>query len=1808
MRFGAVRPAARWVSPALAAALLAVFLAVPAGGAEVMVLPATVQAQQTPSELLDAGFGTNGVVTTNIATHTLDSANAMALDSSGRLVVAGSSDGHFALVRYTAAGALDTSFGSDGVVITDVATPAFPNRDDGAFALALQSDGKIVAAGGADGDFAVVRYSAAGVLDTSFSGDGMVVTDIGSDSLDVANALALQSDGKIVAAGVSAPNVLESDFALVRYTAAGALDTSFDSDGKVTTNVSINFGSDSLDVANALALQSDGKIVAAGDASGDFAVVRYSAAGALDTSFDSDGKVTTGFGSDSFDVANALAVQSDGKIVAAGGADGEFALVRYSAAGALDTSFSGDGKVTTGFGSGSFDVAIALALQSDGKIVAAGGADGDFALVRYSAAGALDTSFSGDGKVTTDTSTDGLVLRFQFGESGKLIFVSETAARAVVVDSSGRLVVAGGADGDFALVRYSSAGALDTDFDGDGKVTTDVGASGRDRGWGVALQSDGKIVVAAETTVSNLGSDFAVLRYSSAGVLDTAFDSDGIVTTDAFATGTTNAVENYRADRARVVAVQSDNKIVAAGAVATVRGVPLGVARYDISGALDTAFDSDGFVVTEGPAPRVNFAVEALALQSDGKIVAAGTAVGISAEHDFGVMRLTAAGALDTSFDTDGKVGVDVDGRTDRGAAMALQSDGKIVVAGQANDYFAVIRLTAAGALDTSFDTDGKVTGEFSSSGDTVAAVALQSDGKIVVAGTSGDDFAVARLTAAGALDTTFSSDGKVTVDIGSGSADRARAMVLDSDGKIVVAGISDEDFAVVRLTAAGALDTDFDGDGKALLGVGSRRADVGGMALQPDGKIVLVGTRDSDAAGRADTDVVVIRLAPVPPGAPTMVTAQAGDTTAAVSWAEPVDKGGGDITGYTATSDPGSFTCTVTGAISCTVNGLTNGTAYTFTVVATNAYGASEASAPSAAVTPGTLPGAPTAVMAQHGEDSAVVSWTAPTDNGGADISAYTVTASPGGETCPTTGALTCTFSSLTTGTAYTFTVTATNSEGRTSEASAASASLTVQGQPQPPAAVTAQGGEDSAVVSWAVPIDNGGGDITSYTATSDPGGFTCTTAGALTCTISSLTTGTPYTFTVTATNSGGFTSAASEPSPSVAPGGAPGAPSEVSATSKFGALRVVWSAPTDEGTSPVNRYRATALAVDAATSPQRATCTVAATSSGTRTCTIEGLGRRAEYTVTVTAANTSGGVGQSSAPSAPVRTIGQPDPPTMVSAQPLNTGAVVSWNAPEDNGGAPISRYQVYSLPESKYCTSDGATSCTVTGLTNGIGHTFTVFAYNRWAGSTRSEPSSSITSTSEDPDPEQPEQPEQPDQPGPPTAVQATAGDRSAVVSWAAPVETGGSAISGYTATASPGGATCTTTGATSCTVTGLSNDTAYTFTVTATNSEGRTSAASAASAPVTPGATQLPTTQPPTTQPPTTQPPTTQPPTTQPPTTQPPTTQLPTTQPPEGDDGEGDDGEGDDGEGDDGEGDDGEGDDGEGDDGEGDDGEGDDGEGDDGEGDDGEGDDGEGDDGEGDDGEGDDGEGDDGEGDDGEGDDGEGDDGEGDDGGDPDGQDPDDGDGGDPAEVFDAAEVFNDVDADDYFAAAVSWLLQHDITTGCADDAFCPSRPVTRQEFVTLLWRAAGQPEPQQRGSETFSDIASGHYSDDAVGWASQHGITTGCFSDNETRQFCGDRSASRAEVSTLLYRYIQAGQTQQPPATTRFSDVDPNAYYAPAVNWMDTHQITTGCDDDAFCPHDTTSRAQVAAFMHRIAANPQSWAQPNQGILRPPPPN
>ena len=236
-------------------------------------------------------------------------------------------------------------------------------------------------------DFALARFNPNGSLDTSFSGDGKQTTDFGSSG-DRAHGVAIQADGKIVAAGDSLGGS-GFDFALARYNPNGSLDTSFSGDGKQTTD----FGGS--EAASGVKLQSDGKIVAVGGDDSDFALARYNPNGSLDTTFSGDGKQTTDFGGS--DGARAVALQADGKIVAvgiAGGNGSSFAVARYNPNGTLDPTFSGDGKQTTSFG-GYLDGATAVALQGDGKIVAvghAGAANGDFALARYNPNGSLDTT------------------------------------------------------------------------------------------------------------------------------------------------------------------------------------------------------------------------------------------------------------------------------------------------------------------------------------------------------------------------------------------------------------------------------------------------------------------------------------------------------------------------------------------------------------------------------------------------------------------------------------------------------------------------------------------------------------------------------------------------------------------------------------------------------------------------------------------------------------------------------------------------------------------------------------------------------------------------------------------------------------------------------------------------------------------------------------------------------------------------------------------------------------------------------------------------------------------------------------------------------------------------------------------------------------------------------------------------------------------------------------------------------------------------------------------------------------------------
>ena len=326
-----------------------------------------------------------------------------------------------------APGDLDLSFGGNGKVATN-----FTSGDDMAFGVAIQSDGRIVAVGSADfqNEFALARYTPDGSLDASFDGDGKLTTTFTGDH-DSAHDLAVQADGKIVAAGTAGFD----SYALARYESDGSLDPSFGEEGKVLTNLTGGF-----DVAYAVAIQADGKIVVAGrsaGAGGRFALARYESDGSLDPSFNGDGKVFTNFTSGD-DYARDVAIQADGKIVvagSAGGAGGRFALARYESDGRLDPSFNGDGKVLTNFTRG-VDLALGIAIQSNQRIVAAGHAGGTrasprnhkFAIARYRANGALDRSFSGDGKrVLNFTSGDDWAQDVVIQPDGKIVAAGRAA-------------------------------------------------------------------------------------------------------------------------------------------------------------------------------------------------------------------------------------------------------------------------------------------------------------------------------------------------------------------------------------------------------------------------------------------------------------------------------------------------------------------------------------------------------------------------------------------------------------------------------------------------------------------------------------------------------------------------------------------------------------------------------------------------------------------------------------------------------------------------------------------------------------------------------------------------------------------------------------------------------------------------------------------------------------------------------------------------------------------------------------------------------------------------------------------------------------------------------------------------------------------------------------------------------------------------------------------------------------------------------------------------------------------------------------
>ncbi len=752
---------------------------------------------------LDPAFGNGGFVTTEFH-HGSDEIFGLAVQPDGRILATGRTNGvlnGLALARYTTDGDLDPTFGDGGAVLNGTIRKGL--------AIALQSDGKIVVvAEGSSPDFVVFRFDGDGDPDPGFGTGGQVTTNFGPGSNEQANAVVVQSDGRIVVGGYSGADFDPANAALARYLADGTLDPSFGTGGLVTTD----FGAVSAEI-RALALQSDGKIVAAGRVGDDFLVLRYLADGTLDPGFGTGGIAITDFAGD-FDYARGLALQSDGRIVVAGytttgGVDNDFALARYDADGALDATFGTGGLVTTDLGgTGSGDFGHAVALQANGRIVVSGDSGDSFGLARYDTDGGLDASFGGGGIV---------VAAFPNSRS-----------RAVAVDPSGGIVAGGFVDSRFGVARFLVDGSLDASFGSAGLALQEIGISA-DVAGSVALQPDGKIVILG-TAAGIAQGDFALARYGPNGQPDPTFGSSGRVIT-RLATGLPT--------QGIAVAIRPDGKIVAGG-FTDVFNNPSHVAltRHLSDGSLDPTFGDGGRVISDlGASDRV----EDLALQSDGRIVVASWRSG----SKFVVARYTSAGDLDPTFGTGGVALISV-GQAAHTRALVVQPDDKILVTGNISIGFAVVaRLNADGSPDTSFGIGGVSSTQPIPLDLSPVDVALQADGRIVTVAQTAQGLALLRYHPDGSLDTGFGSGWEVVTN----TPERVfpYAVIVQPGGLITVAGTTRldpnaTDVVLVRYDSDGELDPTFGTGGITVSDFGDPREEAHDLVFQPPARLVVAG------------------------------------------------------------------------------------------------------------------------------------------------------------------------------------------------------------------------------------------------------------------------------------------------------------------------------------------------------------------------------------------------------------------------------------------------------------------------------------------------------------------------------------------------------------------------------------------------------------------------------------------------------------------------------------------------------------------------------------------------------------------------------------------------------------------------------------------------------------------------------------------------------------------------------------------------------------------------------------------------------
>jgi len=760
---------------------------------------------------LDTDFGIDGKVVTSFLNngHNYSCINSIHPQPDGKFIVLGTSGmasvfSKLAMVRYNPDGSIDSGFGTNGKIISDL----WPNTQAGSKLVFLPDGSFIVTSANLyvatqNYDIGVEKYTSNGTPDTSFGTNGQVITTYGGGSNTGRNtpaSITLKADGKFVIAGnYNTGN--SSKTALAQFNANGTLDTTFDTDGKVVVNFGAGYYSDGLKVF----AEDDGKITVAGSAAttavNNFALTRYNVNGTLDTAFEGDGMALTPFATgDDYTMINSVIRQPDGKFIVLCKPpyflleSSDLIIRRYNASGTVDTAFGTGGKTSATFDSGANEVESA-AITAEGKIVAVGRSvpldysHREFAIARFNDDGVADATFSGDGKAT---------VLFENGDDILAVLLVLPDDKLIAGGSSGYRESNNFVHKDIVLSKYNADGSPDTTFGTLGKVYSVI-EENRNYITTAAVQPDGKIVVSnTYGNYSQTYSSFEILRYNANGSLDTAFGTGGRVSIAYSATS---------------IAFQPDGKIIIAGDGYIDGAFAFSINRFNANGTPDAGFGTNGYVSI--PAAGSTWGSSTAILQPDGKIVVCGSAANpdlFNGAMALTGVRLNVNGSIDTTFGDNGKIAGLFGDDVYFFYKSFIQPDGKILITGRsvgASFTFTTVRYTANGTLDTTYGTEGFSSTPLSEYRE-VRDVVLQPDGKFLAALSKYNapvdsyDFKLRRFNPDGTYDLDFSDQDGLTTSFYNGY-DEAFSIALQSDYKIVVAGTTfngiSKEFAMVRYT-----------------------------------------------------------------------------------------------------------------------------------------------------------------------------------------------------------------------------------------------------------------------------------------------------------------------------------------------------------------------------------------------------------------------------------------------------------------------------------------------------------------------------------------------------------------------------------------------------------------------------------------------------------------------------------------------------------------------------------------------------------------------------------------------------------------------------------------------------------------------------------------------------------------------------------------------------------------------------------------------------------------------------------------------